>query len=72
VLFAVTVSPMSIAEVKARISKMNARQRRKIQLYLMQLRTETPAWKRETALRNRDLLAGKVISLIKARKRLGL
>ncbi|MEO0055507.1 MAG: hypothetical protein RLZZ50_1454 [Verrucomicrobiota bacterium] len=63
---------MSVEEVKARIAKMNQRQRREIQLYLIQLRSETAAWKRETARRNRELLAGKGISLAEARKRLGV
>jgi len=63
---------MSVEEVKARIAKMNQRQRREIQLYLIQLRSETPAWKRETARRNRELLAGKGLSLAEAKKRLGI
>lgn len=63
---------MSIAEVKERIAKMNLRQRREIQLYLIQLRSETPAWKKETARRNRELAAGKGISITEARKRLGV
>jgi hypothetical protein len=63
---------MSVEEVKARIAKMNQRQRREIQLYLIQLRSETAAWKRETARRNRELLAGNGITLAEARKRLGV
>ncbi len=63
---------MSVEEVKARIAKMNQRQRREIQLDLIQLRSETPAWKRETARRNRELLAGKGLSLAEAKKRLGV
>ena len=63
---------MSIAEVKERIAKMSPGQRREIQLYLLQLRSETPAWKKETARRNRELVAGKGISLTEARKRLGV
>ncbi|MBC8040677.1 MAG: hypothetical protein H7Y06_09055 [Opitutaceae bacterium] len=61
---------MSIAEVKERIAKMNLRQRREIQLYLIQLRSETPAWKKETARRNRELAAGKGISLDELKRRL--
>jgi len=63
---------MSVEEVKARIAKMNTRQRREIQLYLIQLRSETPAWKKETARRNRELLEGKGITLTEARKSLGV
>jgi hypothetical protein len=61
---------MSVEEVKERIAKMNARQRREIQLYLIQLRSETPAWKKETARRNRELLAGKGIPFSELKKRL--
>lgn len=50
---------MSIAEVKATISKMNARQRREIEIHLLNLRAATPAWKKETARRLRDVKAGK-------------
>lgn len=50
---------MSIAEVKAKISKMNARQRREIEIHLLNLRSATPAWKKETARRLRDAKAGK-------------
>jgi hypothetical protein len=63
---------MSIAEVKERIAKMSLRQRREIQLYLIELRHATPAWKKETAKRIRDMQAGKGISLDEARKRLGV
>jgi hypothetical protein len=61
---------MSVEEVKARIAKMNARQRREVQLYLIQLRSETPAWKKETARRNRDLAAGKGIPFAELKRRL--
>lgn len=63
---------MSVEEVKQRISKMNRRQRRETQLHLIQLRTETAAGRRETASRNRDLAAGTGISLVEARRRLGV
>lgn len=45
---------MGFAEVKASITKMNALQRRKIEIHLLNLRAATPAWKRETARRLRD------------------
>jgi hypothetical protein len=61
---------MSVEEVKARIAKMTVRQRREIQLYLIQLRTETPAWKKETARRNRELAEGKGIPFAELKRRL--
>lgn len=61
---------MSVEEVKARIAKMNARQRREIQLYLIQLRSETPAWRKETTRRNRELAAGKGVPFSELKKQL--
>ena len=61
---------MSIAEVKERIAKMNLRQRREIQMYLIQLRHGTPAWKKETAKRIRAMQAGKGIPLEELQRRL--
>jgi hypothetical protein len=61
---------MSIAEVKERIAKMSLRQRREIQLYLIQLRHATPAWKKRTAKRIRDMQAGKGVSLEELQRRL--
>jgi hypothetical protein len=59
---------MSVEEVKARIAKMSQRQRREIQLYLIQLRSETPAWRRETTRRNRELAAGKGVPFSELKK----
>lgn len=61
---------MSVEEVKERIAKMNARQRREIQLYLIQLRSETPAWRKETTRRNRELAAGKGVAFAELKKQL--
>jgi len=57
--FFFTFASMSIAEVKASISCMNARQRREIEIHLLNLRAATPTWKRETTRRIRDAKAGK-------------
>ena len=61
---------MSVEEVKERIAKMNARQRREIQLCLIQLRSETPAWRKETTRRNRELAAGKGMGFSELKKQL--
>ncbi len=50
---------MSVLEVKQAISKMTKQERREVQLYLIKLRHGTPAWKRATAKRIRDMQAGK-------------
>lgn len=66
------ISSMSVEEVKQRISEMNQRERREIQLHLIRLRTETAAWRKEMARRNRDLAAGKGMTLEEARQKLGV
>ena len=53
---------MSVLEVKQAISKMSKLERREVQLYLIKLRHGTPAWKRATAKRIRDMQAGKITS----------
>jgi hypothetical protein len=50
---------MSILELKQSISRLSQRERREIQLYLLRLKRETPAWKRATAKKIRDMQAGK-------------
>jgi hypothetical protein len=50
---------MSILELKQSISRLSQRQRREIQLYLLRLKRETPAWKWATAKKIRDMQAEK-------------
>ena len=50
---------MSILELKQSISRLSQRERREIQLYLLRLKRETPAWKRATAKKIRDMKAEK-------------
>ena len=54
---------MSVLEVKQAISKMSKQERREVQLYLIKLRHNTPAWKRATAKRIRDMQAGKFTTI---------
>ena len=60
---------MSILELKQRVSRMSPRQRQELQLYLLRLKRDTPAWKRATANRIREMQAGKFTTLeeLKAR-----
>lgn len=53
---------MSVLEVKQAISKMSKLERREVQLFLIKLRHGTPAWKRATAKRIREMQAGKFTS----------
>ena len=50
---------MSIRELKQGISRLSQRERQELQLYLLRLKRETPAWKRATAKKIRDMQAGK-------------
>jgi response regulator RpfG family c-di-GMP phosphodiesterase len=54
---------MSVLELKQKISRLSPRQRREIQIYLLSLKRDTPAWKRATAKRIRDMQAGKQVSI---------
>lgn len=61
---------MSILEVKQRISRMSQRERQEIQLYLLRLKRETPAWKRATARKIRAMQAGKFTTIDQLEARL--
>ena len=50
-------------ELKQKISRLSARDRKEIQIYLLRLKRDTPAWKRATAKRIRDMQAGKQVSI---------
>lgn len=54
---------MSVLELKQQISKLSARERQEIQLYLLRLKRETPAWKKATARKVRDIQAGRGTSI---------
>jgi hypothetical protein len=54
---------MSVLEVKQAISQMSKQERREVQLYLIKLRHSTPAWKRATAKRIREMQAGKLTTI---------
>jgi len=54
---------MSVLELKQKISRLSPRQRKEIQIYLLRLKRDTPAWKRATAKRIRDMQAGKQASI---------
>jgi hypothetical protein len=54
---------MSVLELKQQISRLSPRQRNEIQIYLLRLKRDTPAWKRATAKRIKDMQAGKQVSI---------
>jgi hypothetical protein len=54
---------VSVLELKQQISKLSARERQEIQLYLLRLKRETPAWKKATARKVRAIQAGRGASI---------
>lgn len=54
---------MSILQVKQTLSRMSQRERQEIQLYLLRLKRETPAWRRATAKKIREMQAGKFTTI---------
>ncbi len=54
---------MSILQVKQSLSRMSQRERQEIQLYLLRLKRETPAWKRATAKKIREMKAGRFMTI---------
>ena len=63
---------MSILQVKQTLSRMSQRERQEIQLYLLRLKRETPAWKRATAKTVREMHTGKLTTIEQLRTRLNL
>lgn len=61
-------SAMSILELKQRVFRLSLRERQELQLYLLRLKRQTPAWKRATAKRIRDMQAGKFTTLEELRE----
>lgn len=60
---------MSVLEIKQSLSRLSAREQRDIGLYLLRLRRSTPAWKKATARRIREMQAGKATSIDELEKR---
>lgn len=63
---------MSVLEIKQAISRLTARERRDVQVYLHQLKRATPAWRKATAKKIADVRAGNFTTLaeLEARHRL--
>ncbi len=61
---------MSILQVKQTLSRMSQRERQEVQLYLLRLKRETPAWKRATAKKIRDMQAGRFTTIEQLEARL--
>jgi hypothetical protein len=61
---------MSILQVKQTLSRMSQRERQEIQLYLLRLKRDTPAWKRATAKKIRKMQAGRFTTIEQLEARL--
>jgi hypothetical protein len=54
---------VSVLEIKQSLSRLSARERREIQIYLHQLKRNTPAWKKSASRKIEDVLAGKFTTI---------
>ena len=54
---------MSLLELKQHASRLSQRERNELQLYLLRLKRGTPAWKRATAKKIREMKAGKFTTI---------
>ncbi len=54
---------MSVLEIKQSLSRLSSRERAEIQVYLHQLKRQTPAWKKAAAKKIDEVKAGKFTTL---------
>jgi hypothetical protein len=54
---------MTMLELKQEVSRLSPRSRRELNAYLIRLRHQTPAWRKELGRRMKNMDAGKKISL---------
>lgn len=57
------VGGVSVLEIKQSLSRLSARERREVQVYLHQLKRNTPAWRKATAKKIEEVSAGKFTTL---------
>ncbi len=62
---------MSLLELKQEVSRLNKRERRELQAYLIRLRHNTPEWKRATAKRIKAMQAGRRVTAEDLEARIG-
>jgi hypothetical protein len=62
---------MSLLELKQEVSRLNKRERRELQAYLIRLRHNTPEWKRATAKRINTMQAGRRVTAEDLEARIG-
>jgi len=64
------LTTVSILELKEAATKLSKREREELHAFLIQLRHDTPEWKRKTAKTIREMQAGKRVSLEAIRARI--
>jgi hypothetical protein len=61
----------AILDLKQRLSRLKESERREIGAYLLRLKHESPAWRREMSRRMKEMDAGKKVRLRDLAKKLG-
>jgi hypothetical protein len=64
------VTGTALLFIKQRLNELSERERREVSAFLSRLGRETPAWKKETARRLNDMVAGKQTSVADLRRRI--
>lgn len=54
---------MSLLELKQKVARLSQRERRDLQLYMIKLKHQTPAWRKATARTIREMQAGKYTTI---------
>lgn len=54
---------MSLLELKQQVSRLSQRERVELQVYMVRLKHGTPAWKRATAKKTREMKEGKFTTI---------
>jgi hypothetical protein len=54
---------VSLLELKQKVARLSQRDRRELQLYLIKLKHQTPAWRKATAKTIRAMKAGKYTTI---------
>ncbi len=62
----------AVLDLKQQLCKLSPAERQRISAYLLRLKHETPAWKKELGRRMRSMDAGKKTKLSVVSKKLGL
>lgn len=61
----------AVLEFKQRISKLSEAERREVSAFILRIKHESPAWKKETSRRMKEMDRGKKVRLTDLAKRLG-